>query len=179
MLDEESYEWDNEVPLQASFHRCSKTQTLKEKVNEICNSNKISELHDILLIIDTQNKGLKKLLSFDISSIRGDVDIGNSYRNNDKFLAFRLKKYPKEFKSENKKIALGCLLDVGRPICEGSNYAYIPIAVPSKYIVGVVLPKKLENDENFVEFLYKTYPNADVLTSTGNVLNPIKNARSL
>lgn len=66
MLGEDACGWDSEVPLQVSFHRCNKSQTVEEKMKEICRSHETDELYDIFFIIDVQNDGIKKLLSFDI-----------------------------------------------------------------------------------------------------------------
>lgn len=100
------------------------------------------------------------------------MDIGKGYRTpNDQFFAYRLKKYPEEIKTETEKQALGFLIDAGRPICNGSDFAYIPIAVPSKYIIGIVLPKELENDGELIDFLNKNFCNATLISSSGKVID--------
>lgn len=174
MLDEEAYGWDQEVPLQVSFHRCSKSQTVEEKIREICALERIKSCGDIFFIVDVHNEGLKKLLSFDISMVRKDIDEGNGYRTeDDNFLAYRLKKYPEGIETETEKQTLGFLLNAGRPISEGPLYSYIPVAVPSKYITGIVLPLKLEKNENLIEFLSDNFCNATIISSDGKVINPL------
>ena len=180
MLDEDAYGWDSEVPLQASFHRCAKTQTVAEKLKYVCELNDVNNFYDIALIIDVCNDGLKKLLSYDISDVRQDVDIGNSYKTEkDKFYAFRLKKYPQGIQTETEKQALGYLLDASHPIKQGPNFAYIPIAVPSKYIVGIVLPKQVENNENLRNFLSDTFNNATIISSSGKTIKPLESEFAL
>lgn len=181
MLDEEAYEWDQEVPLQVSFHRCSKSLTCEEKMQEICRLNKLKNLYDIYFIVDVHNDGIKKLLSFNISTITDDdVDYENGYRTEkNKFLAYRLKKYPEEIKTETEKQALGFLLDATSPPSCNLFYAYIPISVPSKYITGIVLPKQLENNVNLINFLNKNFSNATLISSSGKAIDTLERETSL
>ncbi len=182
MLEEEAREWDQEVPLQVSFHKCSKSQDVKQKMNEICKLAKIEDFYDIFFIIDVHNDGIKKLLSFDISRYTGDdIDYGNGYRTeNDGFLAYRLKKYPEEIKIETEKQALGYLLNVGREaVYIGQCFNYIPIAVPSKYITGIVLPKDLENNKNLINFLNKNFSNSTLISSSGKAIDALERETSL
>ena len=181
MLDEEADEWDQEVPLQVSFHRCTKSLTCEEKMQEICRLNKRKILYDIFFIVDVHNDGIKKLLSFNISTITDDdVDHWNGYRTEkNKFLAYRLKKYPEGIKTETEKQALGFLLDATRPPSNNPFYAYIPIAVPSKYITGIILPKQLENNENLINFLNKNFSNATLISSSGKAIDTLEREVSL
>ena len=181
MLDEEADEWDQEVPLQVSFHRCSKPLTCEEKMQEICRLNKLKEISDIYFIVDVYNDGIKKLLSFNISTITDDdVDYWNGYRTEkNRFLAYRLKKYPEGIKTETEKQALGFLLDATRPPSCNLFYAYIPISVPSKYITGIILPKQLENNENLINFLNKNFSNATLISSSGKVIDTLEREISL
>lgn len=181
MLDEYADRYDQEVPLQVSFHRCSKSLTCEEKMQEICRLNGGKTFGDIYFIVDVHNDGIKKLLSFNISIFTNDdVDHGNVYRTeNDKFFAYRLKKYPEGIKTETEKQALGFLLDATRPPSNNPFYAYIPIAVPSKYITGIVLPKQLENNENLINFLNKNFSNSTLISSSGKAIDALERETSL
>lgn len=181
MLEEDAYKDDQEVPLQVSFHRCSKSLTCEEKMQEICRLNRGKTFNDIFLIVDVHNDGIKKLLAFNITIFTDDdVDYGNGYRTeDDKFLAYRLKKYPEEIKTETEKQALGFLLNTTRPPSHNPFYAYIPIAVPSKYITGIVLPKQLENNENLINFLNKNFSNATLISSSGKEIDTLEREISL
>ena len=185
MLTEDAYGWDQEVPLQASFHRCKHTMTCEEKLQEICRLNKIEECGNILFIVDVHNDGLKKLLSFNITLVEDfaedeNIDRGNSYKiRGDTRLAIRLKKYPTEIESEMAKMALGYLLDACRPPSHSLYYSYLPIAVPSKYIVGIILPKKVEHNETLMDFLSKHFKNAILISSRGKEMKPLDRGLSL
>lgn len=181
MLDEDADRDDQEVPLQVSFHRCSKSLTCEEKMQEICRLNGLKTCGDIYFIVDVHNDGIKKLLSFNISTITDDdVDYWNGYRTEkNKFLAYRLKKYPEGIKTETEKQALGFLLDATRPPSNNPFYAYIPIAVPSKYITGIILPKQLENNENLINFLNKNFSNATLISSSGKAIDTLEREISL
>lgn len=173
-LFEEGDDWDNEVPLQVSFHRCAKQQTIPEKYKAICERSHQEKVFDLGVIINTESEGIQKLLDFDTSGHRlnNNIDIGNGFKNpqTNEFYAYRLKKYPKTINTEAQKRALGFLILRSRPIVDGDDFAYLPIAVPPQYIAGFILSEQQEKNSELIEFLRKEFPNAILCSSQGEVI---------
>ncbi len=138
-------DWDNEVPLSVSFHKILPKDTISKKCERMKKKDNLSSILDIGIIFDVQSEGIQKLLAYDISN-RSNVIRGDSYRNKKgELIGYKLSTYPKQIKTETEKQALGMLINAERPAFDGCDFAYLPIAVPSKYIVGFVLPDKLKD----------------------------------
>lgn len=168
---------DNEVPFQVSFHRFAEPQTMQEKIDFIKRAAKASRVIDLGIIVDTRNEGLRELMAYDTSNTHDLVDRGHGFRNpqTDEFYAYRYKQYPEELKTEAQKQALGFLQSNSHPIDVGENFSYLPVAVPSKYITGFVLPDRELENSTLIKFLKKNFPNAILISMDGKTIDPPSN----